>query len=206
MAITSWRTGFPMYRRYYIQKDMPAAEELAQTLGTQSKRAMRVMHVDLDYIYDPDPQQQEKNLGLLLDRVKAAGVTATVFLQAFADDNAAGVASRLYFPIAICRSRLICSTGSAGKSPREPDARVFAWLPLTAFVPPSGHPLHSHKVVAADGSAGVGYSRLSPFSAEVREYVAEIYEDLGRHAYFDGILIHDDAVLSDQEDRQRFRA
>ena len=87
--------GLSDIRRYYIQKDMPAAE-LALTLGTQSKRAMRVMHVDLDYIYDPDPQQQEKNLGLLLDRVKAAGVTA-VFLQAFADDNAAGVASRLSY-------------------------------------------------------------------------------------------------------------
>ena len=59
-------------------------------------------------------------------------------------------------------------------------SRVFAWLPLTAFVPPSDHPLHSHKVIAADGSTGVGYARLSPFSAEVREYVAAIYEDLGR--------------------------
>lgn len=194
--------GLSDIRRYHIQKDMPAAE-LAQTLGTQSKRAMRVMHVDLDYIYDPDPQQQEKNLGLLLDRVKAAGVTA-VFLQAFADDNAAGVASRLYFSNRHLPVKADLFNRVSWQVTSRTGSRVFAWLPLTAFVPPSGHPLHSHKVVAADGSAGVGYSRLSPFSAEVREYVAEIYEDLGRHAYFDGILIHDDAVLSDQEDDSVF--
>lgn len=42
------------------------------------------MHIDLDYIYDPDPQQQERNLGHLLDRINAMGVN-TVYLQAFSD-------------------------------------------------------------------------------------------------------------------------
>ena len=58
---------------------------------------MRVMHVDLDYIHDPNPVQQEANLGLLLERIKTAGAT-TVFLQAYADEEGAGVARALYFP------------------------------------------------------------------------------------------------------------
>jgi biofilm PGA synthesis lipoprotein PgaB len=42
--------------------------------------------------------------------------------------------------------------------------------------------------------------RLSPFHPRARRIIREIYEDLARHASFDGILFHDDSVLSDYED------
>ena len=44
------------------------------------------------------------------------------------------------------------------------------------------------------------YTRLSPFNAEARQYIAEIYEDLAIYCNFDGILFHDDGILSDFED------
>ncbi|MCY3230870.1 poly-beta-1,6-N-acetyl-D-glucosamine N-deacetylase PgaB, partial [Acinetobacter pittii] len=47
---------------------------------TDNNRPQKIMHIDLDYIYDPDPQQQERNLGHLLDRINAMGVN-TVYLQ-----------------------------------------------------------------------------------------------------------------------------
>jgi biofilm PGA synthesis lipoprotein PgaB len=194
--------GLAGIRRYYLKND-PTAAELASTLGPQRGRPMRVMHVDLDYIYDPDPAQQEKNLGLQLERIKAAGVTA-VFLQAYADPDAAGVAHSLYFPNRHLPVKADLFGRASWQIATRTGARVFAWLPLTAFAPPPGHRLAAQGVLAADGSLGVGYARLSPFSAEVREYVAEIYEDLARHAYFDGLLIHDDATLSDQEDASEF--
>src|SRR3546814_11434991 len=56
---------------------------------------------------------------------------------------------------------------------------------------------------AETGKADVApnqYRRLSPFEPEVRRRIAEIYEDLSNHAIFDGILFHDDALLSDFED------
>ena len=34
----------------------------------------------------------------------------------------------------------------------------------------------------------------------MRALVGDIYEDLGRHAFFEGLLFHDDAMLSDDED------
>ena len=194
--------GLSSISRFYLKNDTTAAE-LSWILGPQNGRAMRVMHVDLDYIHDPDPKQQEKNLGLLLERIKASGVT-TVFLQAYADDDASGVARRLYFPNRHLPVKADLFGRVSWQISTRTGVRVFAWLPLTAFVPPSGHPLNEHRVIAADGSAGVGYARLSPFSAQAREYVAEIYEDLGRHTYFDGLLIHDDATLSDQEDASSF--
>ncbi|HCO7589902.1 TPA: poly-beta-1,6-N-acetyl-D-glucosamine N-deacetylase, partial [Escherichia coli] len=44
------------------------------------------------------------------------------------------------------------------------------------------------------------YRRLSLFDDRVREQISTLYEDLAGHASFDGILFHDDAVLSDYED------
>jgi biofilm PGA synthesis lipoprotein PgaB len=44
------------------------------------------------------------------------------------------------------------------------------------------------------------YRRVSPFDPEARLKVLTLYEDLARHARFDGLLFHDDAVLSDFED------
>ncbi|MDP1783907.1 MAG: poly-beta-1,6-N-acetyl-D-glucosamine N-deacetylase PgaB, partial [Sulfuricurvum sp.] len=64
---------------------------------TDDARTTKAAHIDLDYIYDPDPTQQEKNLGALLDRIKKLGVN-TVYLQAFADPDANGAADYVYFP------------------------------------------------------------------------------------------------------------
>ena len=41
---------------------------------------------------------------------------------------------------------------------------------------------------------------MSPFDPAARKLIGEIYDDLGRHASFNGILFHDDATLSDDED------
>lgn len=194
--------GLSAIRRHYLKND-PTAAEFAWTLGPEEMRPMRVMHVDLDYIFDRDPAQQEKNLGQLLDRIKASGATA-VFLQAYADDDASGVAKQLYFPNRHLPMKADLFGRVSWQIATRTGARVFAWLPLTAFVPPPGHELQEHMVRAADGSAGVGYARLSPFSAKAREFIADIYEDLGRHAYFAGLLIHDDATLSDMEDASPF--
>lgn len=201
-GINRLEDGLSGVRRYYL-KNNPDAAELASTLGPQNDRAMRVMHIDLDYIYDPDPMQQEKNLGLLLDRIKYAGVTA-VFLQAYADDDAKGIARGLYFPNRHLPVKADLFGRVSWQISTRTGARVFAWMPLMAFVPDKANPLALHGVTSFDGSAGVGYTRLSPFSAQAREYVTEIYEDLARYAYFDGLLIHDDATLSDREDASSF--
>ena len=193
--------GLSAIHRQYL-KSGPSAAALSWILAPQNPPPMRVMHVDLDYIHDPNPVQQEANLGLLLERIKTAGAT-TVFLQAYADEEGAGVARALYFPNRHLPMRADLFSRASWQISTRTGARVFAWLPLTAFVPPAGHPLNDFLVSAADGSAGIGYRRLSSFSPQAREYIAEIYEDLGRHAFFNGLLIHDDATLSDQEDASR---
>ncbi len=59
--------------------------QLAQEIKNRQKnlgdnnRPQKIMHIDLDYIYDPDPAQQERNLGNLLDRISAMKVNTVVF-------------------------------------------------------------------------------------------------------------------------------
>lgn len=58
---------------------------------------MRVMHVDLDYVYDKDPAQQKRNIDKLIQRVYDMRISH-VFLQAYADPQGDGNIRELYFP------------------------------------------------------------------------------------------------------------
>lgn len=76
----------------------PSLTSFAQQLTQiQNRQIMRVAHVDLDYLYDPDPQQQAKNLDKLIQRIYDLRIN-TVFLQAFADPKGDGNVRELYFP------------------------------------------------------------------------------------------------------------
>lgn len=162
----------------------------------------RIMHVDLDYIYDPDPARQEENLGRLLDRVKAMGAS-TVYLQAFANPEGDGVARSLYFPNRHLPMRADLFNRAVWQLRTRAGVRVYAWMPLLAFDLPRENPLRQQRVLAL-GRQGLpeqqGYIRLTPYSAEARQTIREIYQDLARTVQFDGLLFHDDATLSDVED------
>lgn len=161
----------------------------------------RVVQVDLDYVYDPDPQQMERNLGKLIERIKAMQVS-TVYLQAFADPDGDGIADALYFPNRSLPVRADLFNRVCWQLKTRAGVRVYAWLPVLGFASStqdwlvqSWHP--ENNTVAYDPKV---YKRLSPFVPEVRDMVKGIYTDLGRHADFDGLLFHDDALMSAFED------
>jgi biofilm PGA synthesis lipoprotein PgaB len=78
-------------------------------------------------------------------------------------------------------------------------ARVFAWMPVLAFELP-GTTVQAHGAAASAPGAPARYRRLSVFDPQARQTIREIYDDLGRHASFAGVLFHDDAFLGDDED------
>ena len=184
--------------RIYVNNDLTIIQ-FAALLKIQNQEPQRVMHVDLDYIYDENPKQQEKNLDLLLERIKSSGVNV-VYLQTFADDDGSGVAKSLYFP----NRNLPVKADLFGRVSWQIKTRlgvdVYAWMPLLAFDPGPEKLKELDVVTAVDNSKGIGYLRLSPFSARSRKFIREIYEDLSKYTYFYGIVIHDDATLSDKED------
>jgi len=162
---------------------------------------VRAAQVDLDYVYDPDPAQQERNLGLLIERIHALGISH-VLLQAFADPDADGGASSVYFPSDRLPMRADLFNRAAWQLRTRAGVSVYAWLPLLSFSGPGIDP--SWRVLEEiDGERRPDPNsepRLTPFDADARAYIASIYRDLAVHASFDGLLLHDDGRLNERED------
>lgn len=175
---------------------------MAQRATTWQERPwMRVAHVDLDYVYDADPAQQARNLDALVQRVADLGIN-TVFLQAFSDAQGDGLVRSVYFPNRLLPMRADLFNRVAWQLMSRSEVEVYAWMPVLSFELDARHP----RVLRWDPATGQAaadaqqYQRLSPFHAGNRQAIGQLYEDLAAHAAFDGLLFHDDALMSDFED------
>jgi biofilm PGA synthesis lipoprotein PgaB len=185
--------------RLLVTGDPSVDQFAAAVVATQEPRVLRVAHVDLDYLYDADPAQQTRNFDHLVQRISDLGVN-TVFLQAFADVQGDGTVHSVYFPNRWLPMRADLFNRVAWQLRTRSRVAVYAWMPVLAFdLDPA---LPRVQALAPPGrTAEPGqYRRLSPFDATARARITDIYEDLARSAWFDGVLFHDDALLSDYED------
>jgi len=178
--------------------------QIEQTLRTRPQ-VKRAVQVDLDYVYDTDPDQVNANLGRLLDRIKAMNVR-TVYLQAYADPDGDGTASALYFPNDYLPMRADLFNRVAWQLRTRANVNVYAWLPLLAFDLPDTARADQLRVRTRDdnGQPQISphdYRRLSPFLPDSQEIVSGIYSDLAKStSAIEGVLIHDDAYLAADED------
>lgn len=156
---------------------------------------VRAVQVDLDYIYDPDPAQQEKNLSRLLDRIKRMHPNQ-VWLQAYADPNGDGVASAVYFPNRHLPMRADLYSRVAWQLRTRAQVRVYAWMPVLAFRFPDAPDLPS---LAGEPKPGGDHYRLAPWDPRVRQWIGDMYEDLAMHGDMAGLLFSDDAYLRDTD-------
>ncbi len=181
----------------------PDVEQFKNLLEPAPQPApQRVVHVDLDYVYDPDPGQLSRNLDQLLDRIKALKVS-TVYLQAFADPDGDGNAAALYFPNRHLPVRANLFSRVAWQLYTRAEVEVYAWMPISAFVPSRPLPANRWVWEWRGGKAlpsSHNYRRLSIFHPDNRRLIKEIYADLGRYSSFNGLLFHDDGLLTDFED------
>lgn len=185
-----------------LLSDDPGLRSFARSVvAMEEPNGMRVAHVDLDYVYDPDPAQVERNLGLLVQRIADLKID-TVFLQAFSDDDGDGLVKSVYFPNRWLPVRADLFNRVAWQLDNRANVKVYAWMPVLSFdLDPSL--ARVARWDPATGTAAVDpkqYRRLSPFDPVARARIGDLYEDLARHAFFDGILFHDDALLGDFED------
>lgn len=183
----------------------PSLKAFASAVSqVQEHDPVRVMHVDLDYVYDPDPAQQTQNINRLIQRVYDMKISH-VFLQAFADPQGDGRIKALYFPNRRLPVRADLFNFVAWQLQTRAGVKVFAWMPVLSFDLDPSLP----RVQRRDRQTGQlreatePYIRLSPWDPQVRRQVTDIYEDLARYASFNGILFHDDAVLTDVDDADR---
>ena len=171
------------------------------SLGETHLIPMRVVQVDLDYVYDTDPQQEARNIDNLVSRIAQLHIS-TVFLQAFSDSTASGVASQVYFPNRYLPVREDLFARVAKQLSDNAGVKVYAWLPVLSY----DFGDNIQRVAAWNPETGdaqqdaKAYKRISLFDNEGRNRIEGLYEDLARHAPIDGLLFHDDAMLSDFED------
>ena len=176
----------------------PSLQNFVASITQTSDRApVRMIQVDLDYVYDPDVRQQQKNIDRLIQRVYDLRVSH-VFLQAFADPKGDGLVKSLYFPNRHLPVRADLFNFVSWQLQNRANVKVFAWMPVLAFDLDKNLPR-----VKGEGRPSAekeAYRRLSPWNPEARRQITEIYQDLAANTSFNGILFHDDAVLSDFED------
>ena len=132
------KSSLGQLNRILIEGNM-TTQDLAQEIEIRQKnlgdnnRPQKIMHIDLDYIYDPDPVQQERNLSHLLDRIEGMKVN-TVYLQAFSDPDANGSADMVYFPNRYLPMRADLFNRVAWQiQTRTQVSRIYAWMPLLAW-------------------------------------------------------------------------
>lgn len=187
--------------RMLVTPDPDVPEYANSVINREAGPIMRVIQVDLDSVYDPDPAQMGRNLGQLVQRIADMQITA-VFLQAFADPTGDGLVKSVYFPNHLLPMRADLFNRAAWQLRTRAHVSVYAWMPVLSF--DFGSSLnHVMRWNPTTGKAEIDpgqYRRLSPFDPEARRKTIELYEDLAKSAIFDGILYHDDAVLSDFED------
>lgn len=190
-------------RRFLISANMPASSLVWHLRSWTEFDPIRVVQVDLDYVYDSNPEQQELNLGKLIKRIHDMEIN-TVYLQAFADPDGDGIADSLYFPNRHLPMRSDLFNRAAWQLRTRASVNVFAWLPMLAFkLPDSENTQHLQVLESIEGKTGINeghYLRLSPFHPEARQIIGDIYEDLSKYTWFYGLLFHDDGFLTDFED------
>ena len=165
----------------------------------ESKPIQRVLHVDLDYVYDANKAQQAKNLDKLIERISLYGVT-TVYLQAFSDPDGDGVADALYFPNKYLPVRDDIFGRIAWQLQTRAGVQVYAWMPVLAFDLRKSVKEAEYVIDSRTGKPSTkAYLRLSPYNKQNVEIIKSIYNDLSFYAKFNGILFHDDAFLTDFE-------
>jgi biofilm PGA synthesis lipoprotein PgaB len=187
--------------RHLVTPDPPISNFVIDVRTFDQPGPVRVVQVDLDYVYDADPAQQERNLDRLVERISAMEIS-TVYLQAFADPDGSGLAREVYFPNRELPMRADLFNRVAWQLRTRALVKVYAWMPVLAF--DFGDSVAT--VQAWDPQTGRTkidpgtYRRISPFDVTGRRKVLDLYEDLARAAPFEGLLFHDDALLSDFED------
>ncbi|WP_339489533.1 poly-beta-1,6-N-acetyl-D-glucosamine N-deacetylase PgaB [Pseudomonas sp. EL_65y_Pfl2_R95] len=187
--------------RHLVSGDPEIGQFASSILSIRETNSMRVAHVDLDYVYDPDPTQMDKNIGTLVQRIYDLGIN-TVFLQAFADPEGDGTVRQTYFPNRHLPMRADLFNRASWQLQTRAHVQVYAWMPVLSFALDNRLP----RVQRWDPKTGIKsvdpkqYQRLSPFNPEARKQITEIYQDLARYSNFNGLLFHDDALLSDFED------
>lgn len=179
-----------------LMYDNPDITDFVYELRRDIRRnGIRAIQVDLDYVYDADPAQTERNLGVLVERIHRIKPTH-VYLQAFADPDGDGAAEALYFPNRHMPMRADLFSRAAWQLRTRANVAVYAWMPVLGFELPDAARQERLRIAASNAKE---IPRLDPTRAEAAALIGDLYEDLAISSHFTGLLFHDDAYVREDE-------
>lgn len=153
--------------------------------------------LDIDLIYDPDPNVFNRNLSLTIDYLLRSEAKIVV-LQTFADNDASGNIKEVYFSTDKTKVKANVFDYITKKLQAQ-GFKVYAWLPTLAFqYLTANNP--EDKIVASPEKKIGWYLRATPFSSRVQQELKELAVDLAKNTTIDGVLFQDDLYLNDFED------
>lgn len=162
----------------------------------------RIIHADLDLLYDSNADQQQKNLDQFIERIVAIK-PSTVYLQAFSDAAGNGDIATVFFPNRVLPMKADLFSYVVNQLYIR-EIEVYAWMPMLGITLPDEEENTVLRVKERrDGSDRLStswYKRLSPFSPEARRKLAMLYEDMAMNSRIHGVVFQDDGYLNDFED------
>lgn len=167
-----------------------------------ARPALRAVRLRLDEVDDRNPHELSANLDRLIERLQALAAN-TAIVHACTDADSDGNVEATYFPTGILRVRHDILDHAVERL-RRAGLSVFVSMPALSMEMPSTV-RHDNLLVMEIHSGDVrptfaGQKRLSPFNDEARDRMLQLYRDLASHVRMDGIVIGDDAYLTDGED------
>ena len=185
--------AWPVLARLDVASEASLADFVAE-LSPRRMPSFRAVQVDLDYVYDPDPAQLERNLDALVERIDAIAPNH-VWLQAFADPDGDGAADAVYFGNRHMPMQAELFGRVAELLRRKTGVEVHAWLPVLGWHWPATE--DAPRALRPSNAGEI--PRLDPSDPRTAQRVAEIYADLAARAPIQGLLFHDDAFLREDE-------
>lgn len=161
---------------------------------------VRAAQVDLDAVYDPDPDMFLLKVHLLVDRIRKIGATH-VFLQACADPDGSGFFRHAWFMNHQLPVRADIWSMVAHKF-RHAGLRVWIRAPsMNLTWEWERHPEWRIPFRKRKGGKAVTpwYFRLSPDLEGTRTAAVDFFTDIAVYLPIDGVLIDDDAYMLEGE-------
>ena len=155
---------------------------------------IRMAQVDLDNIYNENPQKYAQNIDGLIRNLIANNIN-TVALQAFADPDGDGNVDEVYFANSQVPVRADIFSDVANRLQQQ-QITVLAWLPTlnyTKFIQEN-----NNAIISTDEKGW--YHRLSPFDYDGLTHVNQLFYELAASTQIAGILLQDDLYLGQNED------
>lgn len=141
----------------------------------------RIVAIDLDSLYDPDPAKQEKKLGELIERLHELRIN-TVYLRVLSDSDHNGLVDSAYFPnrhlpLRVDLFNRVAWQLNTRAGVQDDTIYVYAWMPT------SGYEIKGNNALS-------------------QKVIDEIFDDMAKNApRIAGLLLGDEADAVDIKDK-----